>query len=507
MSNSDVIAKNTVFLYLRSFFVLLISLYTSRVVLRVLGVEDYGIYNVVGGIVGVLSFLNTSMAATYQRYFNYEMGRQDNAKLTSLFRSSITVQFFYSLIIVAVAEIVGLWLIYNYLIIPQARIGAAFVVYQVSVIAFILTTFQAPFNALIIAYEKMGIFAAVSILDAVLKLLIVYLLQILPFDKLISYSILSLSISVVNTLIYVYVCNVKFEVCEISLNLDRDNFKTLLSFSSWGLIDSLSYTLNNQGINILLNIFFGPVVNAARGIAYQVLNAVNQFVTSFQTSFRPQLTKCYSAGDYTAMYRLYYSATKLSFYLLWVLSLPIIVETSAILHLWLGENVPDYTIAFTRLSLFTALVNTYANPTTCIAYATGKIKWFTIIVSGFNLLILPVAFVFLKIGYDAESSMLICLLFSIIVQFVRILVIRTILPFSIKAYLFKVITPTIFVMLASFVPPIICKVLCPRNLLVIILDVGISILSVLSFIWLFGLSKSEKEFARAKFNTLRNNNQ
>jgi O-antigen/teichoic acid export membrane protein len=287
-SNSTRIAKNTFFLYIRSFFVLLISLYTSRIVLRELGVEDFGIYNVVGGVIGMISFLNSSMASTYQRYFNFEMGKKNEKRLVDLFRSSITVQLIYAAIITIIAETVGLWFLNTQLVISPNRMIAAQWVYQISILSFVITVFQAPFTALIIANEKMNIFAIVSILDAVLKLLIVFVLPYIDYDKLIIYSFLLFSITLLNSLIYIIICKRKFSTCVISLNWNRENLKALFSFGSWSMIDSLSQALKSQGLNILLNIFFGSVVNAARGIAYQVLNAINQFVLNFQTSFRPQ---------------------------------------------------------------------------------------------------------------------------------------------------------------------------------------------------------------------------
>ena len=417
-SNSTRIAKNTFFLYIRSFFVLLISLYTSRIVLRELGVEDFGIYNVVGGVIGMISFLNSSMASTYQRYFNFEMGKKNEKGLADLFKSSITVQLIYAAIIVIIAETIGVWFLNTQLVISPDRMIAAQWVYQISILSFVITVFQAPFTALIISNEKMNIFAIVSILDAVLKLLIVFMLPYFDYDKLIIYSFLLILITLLNFLIYIFVCKRKFSTCVISFNWNRENLKSLFSFGSWTMIDSLSQALKSQGLNILLNIFFGSVVNAARGIAYQVLNAINQFVQNFQTSFRPQLTKSYAEGDLDYMYKLYYSSTKISFFLLWCLSLPIIIETPAILGLWLGDNVPEYTIVFTRIILLTALVSAYANPTSGIAYATGKIKTFNILVSGLNLLIVPIAYLFLKLGFGPESAMIVSLIMSVIVQII-----------------------------------------------------------------------------------------
>lgn len=497
-SNSTRIAKNTFFLYIRSFFVLLISLYTSRVVLRELGVEDFGIYNVVGGVIGMISFLNSSMASTYQRYFNFEMGKKNEKGLADLFKSSITVQLIYAAIIVVIAESVGLWFLNTQLVISPNRMVAAQWVYQISILSFVIIVFQAPFTALIISNEKMNIFAIVSILDAVLKLLIVFMLPYINHDKLITYSFLLITITLLNFLIYIIVCKRKFSSCVISLNWNKENLKSLFVFGSWTIVDSLSQALKSQGLNILLNMFFGSVVNAARGIAYQVLSAVNQFVTNFQTSFRPQLTKSYAEGDLSYMYKLYYSSTKISFFLLWCLSLPIIVETPMILSLWLGENVPEYTVVFTRIVLLTALISTYANPTSCIAYATGKIKTFNIVVSGLNLLIVPIAYLFLKLGFGPESTMIVSLIMSVIVQIVRLFVLRKLLPFSIRSYFMKVVIPTVIVFILSPILPYLCKHIMQNTPLSSFIICFISVLSVVMFAWLIGLNKEEKNLLISK---------
>lgn len=502
-SNSTRIAKNTFFLYIRSFFVLLISLYTSRIVLRELGVEDFGIYNVVGGVIGMISFLNSSMASTYQRYFNFEMGKKNEKGLADLFKSSITVQLIYAAIIVIIAETIGVWFLNTQLVISPDRMIAAQWVYQISILSFVITVFQAPFTALIISNEKMNIFAIVSILDAVLKLLIVFMLPYFDYDKLIIYSFLLILITLLNFLIYIFVCKRKFSTCVISFNWNRENLKSLFSFGSWTMIDSLSQALKSQGLNILLNIFFGSVVNAARGIAYQVLNAINQFVQNFQTSFRPQLTKSYAEGDLDYMYKLYYSSTKISFFLLWCLSLPIIIETPAILGLWLGDNVPEYTIVFTRIILLTALVSAYANPTSGIAYATGKIKTFNILVSGLNLLIVPIAYLFLKLGFGPESAMIVSLIMSVIVQIVRLFVLRRLLPFSLKTYFKEVIIPTSVVFLLTPIIPYFCKYIMQESLVYSLLICFISVISVGFLGWIFGLNNTEKQIIKSKLPFIR----
>lgn len=497
-SNSSRIAVNTFLLYLRSLIVLLISLYTSRVVLRVLGVEDYGIYNVVGGVIAMLSFLNSSMSASFQRFFNYEMGKRNEEKITKLFQTSLSVQLLFSVGIVLVAETIGFWFLNTKLVIAPERMIAANWIYQASIISFVLTVYQAPFNAMVISYEKMNIFAFISILDAVLKLVVVFLLDCLDGDKLIVYAYLATSISVINISLYAIICKLKFSTCKIALCWNKNDMKSLLNFGGWGMVASLSYTLKSQGINIVLNLFFGTVVNAARGIAYQILSAVEQFTKSFTTSFRPQLTKSYAQGDFDYLFRLYFSASKLSFYMLWCLSLPIIMETPAILHLWLGNHVPDYTVVFTRLILLTALVGAFANPTSCIAYATGNIRKIISIVSVLNLLIVPVAYFVLWLGCSPDSAMIVSLIISVVVQICRLFVTKSLVHYSLKIYCQKVMMPTSLVFLTSFLVASIIKKALPESIVVSLLVCISSFLSVLILAYILGLNSEEKQFVVTK---------
>lgn len=498
-TNSSVIARNTIFLYIRSFIVLIITLYTSRVILRVLGVEDYGIYNVVGGVISMIGFLNQTMVATYQRYYNYEMGKNDYMQVLRYFRSAIVVQFLVSGIIVLVAETLGLWFVNSQLTIPSNRLFAANCIYQVSIVSFVLMMLQSPFGALIIAHEKMNYFALISILDAVLKLIIVFLLKAFNVDRLILYSFLLLGVSVVNIVLYYVVCKFKFDIGKLHLSWDKRTIKELLGFGGWGMFGGLANTLRSQGINVLLNIYFGPVVNAARGVAYQVLNAINQFVVNFQTAFRPQLTKLYAKGDFESMYKLYYSASKLSYYLMLFLTLPIIIESSAILHVWLGDNVPDHTVSFLRLVLLTSWVSAFANPTSCIAYATGKINKFISVVGGLNLLILPVAWIVLKLGGSPESTMIVSLVITIIAQVVRILIVKTMIPFSLKEYVYKVVFPSFLVLILALFVPLIISLFMGSGWQRLLIICVVSTFFTGFVVWFVGTNKHEKQIVIDKF--------
>ena len=296
-SNTNRIAKNTVVLYVRSLIVLLISLYTSRVILQALGVVDFGIYNVVGGVISALSFLNWSLQGTYQRFFNVEMARGGTESISRQFKVANSIQLLMALIIVVLAETVGLWFVNTHLVIPADRMIAANWVYQVTIVSAVISVICSPFGALITAYERMDLFAFISIISALLRLVIVFIVKYTMYDKLVTYSVLLLSVSFIDWTLYFFLTKRPFPESSIKLMWDRKLMKSMTSFGGWVIVDSLSQMLKGQGINIVLNLFFGPVVNSARGIAYQVMNAINQFISSFQTSFRPQLTKSYAEGD------------------------------------------------------------------------------------------------------------------------------------------------------------------------------------------------------------------
>lgn len=502
-SNSGRIVKNTVALYGRSLLVLAVSLYTSRVILQTLGVEDYGLYNVVGGVISMLGFLNSTMQATFQRYYNVAMGEGKEAEIKTLFRSSLTVQLVLSLLVVFLGETVGLWFLSNKLVIPEGRMEAAQILYQVTIVSFVISIFKGPFAALITAYERMSIYALFSIIETVLKLGIVFVVQIIPGDKLIYYSLFILLIHIVDISLYIIFCVRKLPTTSIGFNWDKGYLKKMLSFSAWSTVGTLAYTMKSQGLNIVLNLFFGTVVNAARGVAYQVLNAINQFIHSFQTAFRPQLTKLYASGNYAATMQLYYSATKLSYYLIFTISLPILLETPFILHIWLGDRVPEYAAVFTRVILLTAFVSAFANPTTAIAYATGKIKNFSIVVSFFNLMIVPVAWLFLKLGYGPTSAMLVSLVFTILVQIIRLIVVANMTVLKVGDYMLHVVLPVVVYSVLCLAASLALKLSLEKGWLRLLLILIVSVVSSLGFVWLIGLTKTEKQFVLSKIKTVK----
>lgn len=500
---TTIIAKNTIALYVRSLVVLFIALYTSRITLQVLGVEDFGIYNVVGGIIGLLGFMNNSMQATYQRYYNVALGENDENKLINDFKVSLTIQFLLALMILIVGETIGVWWLENKMIIPESRMEAARWVYQMSIFSFLLSVMSAPYGALITAFEKMQIFAIISIIDAVLRLVVVLMLPVFLSDKLIVYALLLLLITVFDAVAYVIYCKKNISHTCFCFSWNKKLLGQMASFSGWSMFGTLAYTLKDAGVNLVLNMFFGPIVNAARGVAMQVNNAVNQFVMSFQTAFRPQLTQSYASGDREYMEKMYFSATKMSFYLIFFISFPLMLEMDYVLHLWLGDNVPEHTTVFTIITLLITFVSAFANPTSAIAFATGKIKSFSIMVGSLNILILPVVYVFLKLGYGPTSAFIVSLIFTVLVQVFRLFIVSKIADISVRAYFLKVVCPIFCASFLSMIAPIAFVVIVEESSFLRLLTTSvISVFSCTLFIWMIGLSKIEKDMLKLKISHL-----
>ena len=418
-TSNKTIAKNTIFLYARMLLVMVVGLYTSRIVLRELGVTDFGIYNVVGSIVTSLSFLSVSLISGTSRYFAFYIGKNDVKELHKYYKLSVTCFILLSVIILIIAETIGLWFINTQLTINNERMTAANWVYQFSVISFILSILANSSRSIIISYEKMSVYAYIGVVQALLKLLIAYLLIVSTWDKLIFYSFLLLLVSFLDFIFYVIYSNMKYPlICKYSFYFEKKSFKEFVSYSGWILFGTLSEVFRGQGINVLLNIFFGPVVNAARGISYQVRAAVLQFVDNFSMAARPQITKHYAAGDFLAMKDLVYSASRLCYYLVLALSVPIIIQMPYVLKLWLGEY-PDYTVLFTRLVLIIILVESLASPLDTAIVASGKVKYFQVFTGGFLLLNLPFSYLALKFGYGPESAMVIAIVMAILSHGIR----------------------------------------------------------------------------------------
>jgi len=482
-----------------------VSLYTVRVVLKTLGVVDYGIYNVVGGIVIMFAFLSNTMSSASQRFFAFELGQNNREQLKKTFSITMTIYILIALVILLLAETVGLWFLNTQLTIPADRMGAAQWVYQFSILSFMMTMFTVPYNAAIIAHENMKIYAYVSIFDVLLKLFIVYLLVLFSFDKLQLYAILTFAATTIITLIYRTYCMRKFEECRYSFHWDKSLFKKIMSYSGWNLVGALSSVAKNQGINMLLNVFFGPAVNASRGVAYQVQSVVLNFGNNFFTAVRPQIIKSYASQRHDEMMRLVFQSTKFSFYLLFFLSLPLLLEPNFLLGLWL-EKIPDFTVVFIQLVVVDTLLELLMNPIVTLVQATGKIKWYQIVVGGVRLLCLPVAYVFLKRGFGPEAVFYILVANTILCNALRVIMVKKLITFSLIGYLKQVVLVITVVSLTSFIFPKLIQIYWMGN------SVSESIIMVLiasffslSSILLIGLTKSEREFLRSAIvNKLKN---
>ena len=493
------IAKNTLLLYLRMLFQLGIALYTSRAVLNALGVIDFGIYNVVGGIIVIFSFLNNAMASSTQRFLVYHLGTNDSRKLKQIFSSAIIIHFVMAVVVVGLAEIMGLWFLQAKMIIPMERLEVAKWVFHLSVISSAITILSVPYNAAIIANERMGAFAAISIIETLLKLCVAIFISFCNGDRLLWYAGLLLGVSVIVRTIYGVYCSKSFP--EAKLIFPRNNkllYKEMTSFAGWSLVGNLSVVGYTQGINLLLNIFFGPAINAARGIAVQVQNAVYGFVRSFQTAVNPQITKSYAIGDLKSMHLLIYRSSKLSFYLTLMLSLPIIIETPYVLSLWLNI-VPDYTVAFCRLTFISCMIESISNPFMIGASATGKIKKYHLIIGSILLLIVPVSYIFLKLGFEPIIVYFIDILIQFIAQIIRLFLCRHLFSLNILFYIKDVISRIVGVAVLSVVfSLLIDSLFIEINFINAIVVAFFSFISVCVVSYVIGLTKSEKTFFNNK---------
>lgn len=495
ISNNKRIAKNTLFLYFRMLLLMAISLYTNRVVLDKLGVTDYGIYNVVGGIVAMLGFLSGCMSNSVQRYLSYEIGKNDKAKVNLIFNVSILVHITIAITVFIIMEIGGLWYLNTHMNIPHCRINAANWVFQCSLLTTLFTIMQVPYNAMIIAKEKMDIYAYLSILEAALKLLIVYLLAIGTFDKLKLYGILIMIVTISILLAYRVYCLKKFDEAKIKFIRNRKLFNELISFSGWNMLSEVAWTLTGPGVNLILNAFWGPTINAAKGIAEQVNGAVSRFVASFQTAVNPQLIKLYAQDSIEGMISLLYRSTRFSFYLLYALSLPLIIEMKFVLSIWLKE-VPPYTALFCQLVLICSLVSVNSSLLPRIAWAYGKIKKYQIIVSSVLFLNFPLSYLVLKLGASPVMTTIVAIAIQIVVIWVRLYLVSKMVNLSILDYFKKVILNTLSVAFLSLIAPIAVKCNLSDSPKDAFLIIALSVASVCAVSFIIGMNKEEKYFIK-----------
>ena len=496
------IAKNTLFLYIRMGVVLIISLYTTRVILRVLGVEDYGIYNVVAGFVSMFNVLNTTLSNGINRYYNYELGRE-GGDVTNVYNAAVRIQLLTAAILFVLIECIGIWYVNNVMVIPPERITVANWLFQFSVLSMLLIVLQAPYNAAVLAYEKMDYFALVSIVDAVLKLAICFLISFCGEDKLLTYGALMLVISITNFSMYFIYTRVKFNALKLRLHVDKSLFKSMLSFSGWSLLNPIAYTARGQGCNMVLNYFFGPIINAAHGVANQIAHAVDQMSGNFSVSFRPQLIQSYSSGDLVRTKRLMYSMSKISFLLHALFTIPIVLEINNLLILWLGkDSIPEYAAPFVCWILVIKCINSLNPPITNVMSATGNIRKINFFTAVIMVSIIPITIVMMRSGMKPTAMYIGILVLTIINQYVCLLILcDNFSEVTMKDYLKEIVLPCMAVSATSLLLPLLSCLLIPASLLRLLITCFLSFVSVLASMSFF-FDKAEKRLVKNMMNNI-----
>ena len=491
-ANNKRIAQNTLLLYLRMLLTIVVGLYTSRVVLNTLGVSDYGVYNVVGGIVAMLSFLNSALTAASQRFIAFELGCEDIDRLKKIFCTSITIHVMLAVIIFIIAETVGLWFVNTHLNIEADRMIAANWVYQFSVFTFMLTVLSVPYNSCIVAHEHMNAFAYISILEVTLKLLIVYLLLVISYDKLVTYGILVFAVALVVRLTYGIYCKRHFEECTYHFIFDKNLFKEMFAFAGWSVVGNFGFSFKDQAANVILNLFFGTVVNAARGVALQVNGIIAGFSLNFMMALNPQITKQYASSNIEGSMKLVYAGSRYSFFLLAFIAIPVMINLDYLLTLWLG-TVPKYTSDFLFLALVAALINSMAQPLVTALQATGKIKVFQISLCIVMLCELPLAYIILHFGGKPYMAMYPTVFVVFIGLFTRFIVLkRQVSAYKLRYFTFSIVGKNILLGIICFIAAYYMHKAFPINFGTFILTSVIACLIVALVVYVFGITRNEK---------------
>ena len=473
--NNKRIAKNTAFLYIRMLFVLFVALYTSRVVLNTLGVEDFGVYNVVAGFVTLFGFFNATLSSSMQRFYNYEGINDQVNGYYRVYSTGLIIHLALYVITFILLETFGLWYVNSVMVVPDDRLFAANIVYQSTVVSMFFIILQIPYMGAIMAKERMDYYAVVSMLDVIMKLIAVIILPYLPFDKLIIYSLITLIISIFDFVCYYIYAKRKILIKKNGWNIDKQLFNSMLSFSGWNLIGTFAFLLKGQGLNMVLNVYFGPIINAARGVAYQVNGAINGFSTNIATAFRPQIVNTYAQGDNDKTKYLMFMESRVCYALMCLLTIPIMLELDVLLPLWLGDAIPANTKIFAILVLIDSLVCTLNTPCSQVAFAVGRINKYQIATSLVNLGLIPVSWLFLYLGYDAVSVFVITIIFSVVNQLVCLIQLKYIFPYKLRDYLKTVIVPCcVMTVVLPIIPFFVHNVMSfsiLRFLLVLVTDV------------------------------------
>lgn len=491
--NTSRIAKNTFALYLRMLLSLFVSLFTSRVVLNALGFEDYGIHNVVGGIIVLFSFLNGALAGGTQRFLTFELGKRDYIQLKKVFNMSVNIHVLLAIIILLLSQTIGLWFLNHKLVIPENRIQAANWVYQFAVITSIFSIIQVPYIASVTSHEKFKIYALTDIVKVFFKLLIaVLLVYVTNMDKLIFFSSLNTVVAFGVFLFYKMYSKKQFNECTYHYIWDKELFKTLSSFSSWALLGGSSHILMTQGMNILINLFFGVTVNAARGITVQLGHAITSFVDSFMTAIKPQIIKNYASGDFKTLSKLVFQGAKFSFLIVLIFTLPIFIEIEIILSLWL-KNIPNYTIVFIRLNLIVIQIYSFTNTYLTAITATGKIRSYQSYIALFVFILFSITYYLLKKGFPPETTYFIYIIIAFVVMLLRIIHVQKLIGFKIWDFMKNVLTKGLLIFILSLITPTLIYFYLEQSIIRLGFVTFSSFVSIILFSYLFAITKGEKE--------------
>ena len=490
-SGNKTIVKNTIFLYIRMVVVLAISLYTTRAVLAALGVEDFGIYNVVGGFVSMFAFISTMMSNATLRFYNYKLGKDGEEATKAVYNISVILQVLFFLCILVLLETIGIWYVNKKMVMDPGRLQTANWLLQFSILSLGFSMINVPHNAAILAHEKMSFFAIVSIIDACLKLGIVFVVQYLQGDKLFYYGMLMVIISIVSFLLNFIYCRINYSCLRINLKVEKSLFKEMFAFFGWNTFGAFSNIMKEQGLNLILNFFFGPIVNAARGVTSQVTSALQQFVSNNNVAVTPQMVKSYAAGDVERSIKLFFTVSKLNFVLFAMLAIPLGCEIDYVLNLWLGGNVPSYTPIFTILVFFCTIVNNWNAPLSNLVYATGKMRDYQL-AGMINLLSLPIIFMAFKLSADPYWAFVIVFFVSLVNHCVGLIIVKRIVDFSLSKYFVDIMVKSTVVLLISSILPILCVSLLPSSFGRLVMTVVIAVLSMVPAAYFIMLNKEER---------------
>ena len=504
ISNNKRIARNTLMLYFRMLLIMAVSFYTTRIVLKKLGIVDYGIYDVVGGVVMMFSFLNGSMSSATQRYLTFELGKGNKSRLSDIFSAALNIHIAIAVLIILLAEAIGVWFLNTKMTIPPDRLVAANWAFQFSILTFCTNILQVPFNATLVAHEKMDIYAYISVVEAFLKLAIVFMLTILPFDKLIVYSILIFVVQCIIRGLYQAYCYRHYEECRFRLFWDKQLYKEMTSFAGWNILGSLAWLVRGQGVNIMLNIFIGPAINAARGVANHVSATLLNFVTNFTLAVKPQITKNYATNNIREMEILTYRGLKFSYFLLFLIAFPLILNLNYLLNIWLVD-VPEYTAIFLELIIIDSMVTAlFGTPLVTSLHATGKVRNYQIVVSLCLMTILPLSYVVLYLGYSPVMVFVLTIFVSLISGLARFMFCSKQIGYSFSFFVKQTLFPVIFTTILALPIPILLKRgLESDSIWTVVLTSLMAVLFAIVSIYWVGLATSERKelsrVIRAKF--------